>query len=540
VVSGPLGRAAKRHLQLRARLMRAAVEAAWSLRRGGVDDELVAAAVHRALAGAADLDRWTETYRERGLLDDAAAASLDRSLTAIERDLSSASSRLVGAVVSLQVPAAEILPGDVVRVTVRLANTGRRTLAGVRSVLDPPEGWTVEPAGAHGSTVPARGTVEHAYDVTVSDDAAGVTVDLTGSMAYRSTGQTVTLPVSATLATSKVGQLGRPLVIAHRGASGYRPEHTLAAYRLAVEMGADFIEPDVVPTRDGVLVARHENEISDTTDVADHPEFADRRTTKTIDGRAVTGWFTEDFTLAELKTLRARERLPELRPESAAYDGQFDIPTLDEVLALVEDLEAETGREIGIAPETKHPTYFDSIGLSLEEPLVAALEARGLDTADDAALLQSFEVDNLRDLDDMTDLPLAQLMTGTGAPYDQVVAGTGVTYADMRTAEGLTEVSAYADWVAPEKNQVMPRNAAGATGEPTALVADAHRAGLRVVTWTLRAENQFMATNFRLGADPDAYGDLVAEGQAFLDAGVDALFSDHPDLAVAARDAWIR
>lgn len=328
-------------------------------------------------------------------------------------------------------------------------------------------------------------------------------------------------------------QLETPLVVAHRGASGYRPEHTLAAYRLAVEMGADAIEPDLVATKDGVLVARHENEISGTTDVADHPEFADRRTTKVIDGVAYTGWFTEDFTLAELRTLRAVERLPQVRPGNTQYDGRFRIPTLDEVLALADQL------DVVVTPETKHPTYFDSIGLSLEEPLVEALEEAGLTKRRSPVLLQSFETQNLRDLDTMTKVPLVQLVAGSGAPWDRVAAGDPTTYRDLTTPGGLAEVATYADWLGPEKNLVLPRDpATGAIGQPSPLTTDAHAAGLRVVVYTLRAENQFMATNFRRGTDPNAFGDMVAEATAFLDAGVDAFFTDHPDLGVRARDAW--
>ncbi|HWJ65571.1 MAG TPA: glycerophosphodiester phosphodiesterase [Nocardioides sp.] len=330
-----------------------------------------------------------------------------------------------------------------------------------------------------------------------------------------------------------------PLVIAHRGASGYRPEHTLEAYRLAIRMGADYVEPDLVSTRDGVLVARHENEISGTTDVSVRPEFADRRTTKVIDGRSVTGWFTEDFTLAELKTLRAVERLPQVRPGNTVYDGRFEVPTLDEVIALVRAESRRAGRTIGIAPETKHPTYFDSIGLSLEEPLVRTLRRHGLDRRTAKVVVQSFETGNLRELDTMTQVPLAQLVDGAGAPWDLRAAGSSTTYADLVTPAGLADIATYAEWVAPNKSLVLPRDASGATGLPSALVDDAHDAGLKVVTWTLRAENQFMATNFRVGTDPNAHGDLVAETRAFLDAGVDALFTDHPDIGVTARDAWV-
>jgi glycerophosphoryl diester phosphodiesterase len=330
-----------------------------------------------------------------------------------------------------------------------------------------------------------------------------------------------------------------PQVFGHRGASGYRPEHTLASYRLAIALGADYIEPDLVATRDGVLVARHENEISGTTDVADRPEFADRRTTKTIDGREVTGFFTEDFTLAELRTLRAVERLPQVRPDNTRYDGRFQVPTFDEVLALVNEERRRTGRVVGVAPETKHPTYFDSIGLSLEEPLLRDLREAGLHKKRSKVLIQSFEVSNLQELDERTDLPLEQLTSGSGAPYDQVAQGTGVTYADLVSRSGLRDVARYADWVGPEKTQVLPVDATGAVTAPTRLVDDAHRAGLKVVVYTLRDENQFMATTFRRGTDPNAKGDIRAEVTAFLDAGVDGVFADHPDSAVDARDLWV-
>jgi glycerophosphoryl diester phosphodiesterase len=314
--------------------------------------------------------------------------------------------------------------------------------------------------------------------------------------------------------------VGEPVLVGHRGASGYRPEHTLAAYELAIEQGADYIEPDLVATRDGVLVARHENEIGGTTDVADHPEFADRRTTKVIDGRAVTGWFTEDFTYQELRTLRAKERLPEVRPDNTAYDGEERIPTLDQVIKLAR-------REgVGIYPETKHPTYFDSIGLSLEEPLVAALEKRKWADADDPVIIQSFEVTNLRELDTMVDVPLAQLVDASGGPADL----PGTTYVSMVTPAGLAAIATYADGLGAAKNLVLPRDAAGRTGAPSSVVPDAHDAGLVVHVWTLRRENQFMATNFRIGTDPNAPGDLAAEARAILDAGVDGIFSDNPDV----------
>ena len=330
-----------------------------------------------------------------------------------------------------------------------------------------------------------------------------------------------------------------PLVIAHRGASGYRPEHTLAAYRLAIAMGADYIEPDLVSTKDGVLVARHENEISGTTDVADRQEFADRRTTKTIDGRAVTGWFTEDFTLDELRTLRAKERLPQVRPGNTRYDGRFPVPTFDEVLALAREESRRRGSRIGVYPETKHPTYFDSIGLSLEEPLVAALRRHHHDRPNAPVMVQSFETANLRELATRVRVPLVQLVDASGSRYDTVAAGSPTTYREMVTAEGLREIATYADGLGAAKDLVLPRDATGALGEPSDVVEDAHTAGLLVHAWTMRDENQFMATDFRRGTDPNAKGDARAEILAFLDAGVDGVFSDFADTAVDARDSWL-
>jgi glycerophosphoryl diester phosphodiesterase len=325
-----------------------------------------------------------------------------------------------------------------------------------------------------------------------------------------------------------------PLVIGHRGASGYRPEHTLASYRLAIEMGADYIEPDLVSTKDHVLVARHENNIADTTDVAAHPEFAARRTTKTIDGNPVTGWFTEDFTLAELRTLRAKERLPDLRPANTAFDGLYQVPTFQEVV----DLAKRAG--VGIYPETKHPTYFDSIGLSLEEPLLATLRANGLTGRRAKVFIQSFETANLKELHARTRLPLVQLIEATGRPYDFVVAGDPRTYADLITPAGLAEIATYADGVGPNKDLIVPRDSAGNLQEPTSLVRDAHRAGLVVHPWTFRRENNFLPLDFRQGnpASPEflrAPGDLPGELRLFFRLGVDGVFSDNADTAVATR-----
>jgi glycerophosphoryl diester phosphodiesterase len=331
-----------------------------------------------------------------------------------------------------------------------------------------------------------------------------------------------------------------PLVFGHRGASGYRPEHTLASYDLAVRMGADVIEPDLVSTRDHVLVVRHENEIGGTTDVARHPEFAGRRTTKTVDGAALTGWFTEDFTLAELRTLRAVERLPEVRQENTLYDGRYLVPTLTEVIALAASESRSTGRRIGIAPETKHPTYFDRIGLSLEEPLLAALVAAGLNKPGSPVYVQSFEEANLRDLRRLgLRAPAVQLTSGgtTARPYDHVVAGDPQTYAQMTTTPaGLREVATYATVLGPDKSQVLPRDAAGRQLAATRLVTDAHRAGLLVVPYTFRAENTFLPVQYRRGSDPTAFGDLFAELQDAFAAGVDGVFTDQSDIAFAARE----
>jgi glycerophosphoryl diester phosphodiesterase len=329
------------------------------------------------------------------------------------------------------------------------------------------------------------------------------------------------------------------LVIGHRGAAGYRPEHTLASYELAARMGADYIEPDVVSTRDGVLVTRHENEISGTTDVAEHPEFADRRTTKVIDGVELTGWFTEDFTLAELRTLRAVERLPDVREENTLYDGLYPVPTLDEVLELREELSRELHREVGVYIETKHPTYFDSIDLSLEEPLVADLDEAGLDRRDAPVFLQSFETANLRELDGVVDVPLVQLLSATGAPADLVAAGDPRTYADLSTAEGLAEVGEYADGVGPDKTQVIPLEADGTLGEPTSFVADAHAADLLVHPYTFRNENTFLPAELREGAAPDDYGRAIDEQLAFWATGIDGLFTDNPDTGIVSRELFL-
>jgi len=324
----------------------------------------------------------------------------------------------------------------------------------------------------------------------------------------------------------------RSLVVGHRGASGYRPEHTLASYELAARMGADFIEPDLVSTKDHVLVARHENEISGTTDVSRRPEFADRRTTKTIDGVSVTGWFTEDFTLAELKTLRAVERLPAVRQRNTLYDGLFEVPTLREVLELRSRLSRDLDRVIGVYPETKHPTYFRSIGLPLEDALVPLLRRYGLDRHNAPVFVQSFEFANLRLLreEHRVRLPLVFLTAAAGGPF-----GDPRPYADYLTPAGLADVAEVADGLGPEKSQVIPRLPDGSLGTPSPLVGNAHQAGLLVHPYTFRAENQFLPANLRVGTDPNAYGRALDEQIVFLRTGIDGLFTDQADIGVLAR-----
>ena len=306
-----------------------------------------------------------------------------------------------------------------------------------------------------------------------------------------------------------------PLIIAHRGASGERPEHTRAAYERAIEQGADYIEPDLVMSRDGVLVVRHENEISGTTDVAARPEFADSRTTKTIDGQTVTGWFTEDFTLAELKTLRARERLPELRPANTAFDGQDPILTFDEVLDI-----AATAR-VGVAPELKHPSYFAALGLPMEATFVATLQRRGLTGSEAPILIQCFEPGTLQRLRARLAAPLLQLVAASGGPFDR----PDLDYAAMTTPPGLADVARYADWIGIDTTLIEP-----SPGAPTTLITDAHTAGLKVAAWTFRAENRFLPEADRLGADPAAHGRLRERLARFAAYGLDAAFMDQPVL----------
>jgi len=344
------------------------------------------------------------------------------------------------------------------------------------------------------------------------------------------TRRTVTAALAASATPAMAQMPGRPIVIAHRGASGERPEHTLAAYRLAIAQGADFIEPDLVVTKDGQLVARHENEISQTTDVAAHPEFAHLRRAWTIDGQTVTGWFTEDFTLAELKTLRARERLPRLRPLSAKFDRREAIPTFQQVIDLVKAESRRTGRTIGVYPEMKHPTHFAGLGLMIEPRLAAALKANGLDSRTAPVFVQCFEVGPLRTFRALSQARTVQLVAASGGPADQPKA----RYADMLTADGLRAVAAYANGLGPEWPLVIPSSPDG-LGGTTTLVGNAHRAGLVVHAWTVRAENAFLPKALQVGTSPGAHGKVEAIFRRLYLAGVDGVFSDHPALAVAAR-----
>jgi glycerophosphoryl diester phosphodiesterase len=328
-----------------------------------------------------------------------------------------------------------------------------------------------------------------------------------------------------------------PIVFGHRGASGYLPEHTARAYELAIDLGADFIEPDLVSSKDGQLVVRHENNIRDTTDVAQHPEFADRHTTKLVEGVQETGWFTEDFTLAELKTLRAVERLAELRPGNATSGGLYPILTLEEVISIAQR------RHVGIFPELKKPTWFREIGLPMEEKLVAIMRAHGYEDPSDAAFLQSFDPACLQRLNELTNLPLVQAVNArTGVPYAFAQQGDTRTYGDLLTPEGLRFVSSYADAIGPEKALLVPRSSDGALQKPSGLLEDAHRAGLKVYAYTFRNENSFLPLDFRLGdpslpAHASATGDAAAEYRYFYELGVDGVWSDNPDTAVAVRRA---
>ncbi|HSU03060.1 MAG TPA: glycerophosphodiester phosphodiesterase family protein [Nocardioides sp.] len=326
-----------------------------------------------------------------------------------------------------------------------------------------------------------------------------------------------------------------PAVVAHRGASGHRPEHTLDAYRTAIRMGADDIELDLVSTRDGVLVARHDLELSATTDVAGRAELAHLRRTVVVDGEEQHGWFVQDLTLREVKTLTARERMPAIRPANTWYDGAEGIATLTEVLAMVGAESARRGRPVGVMLELKHAAHHDAIGLPLDVPLLRELARHGLDHPWARVGLLSFETTILRRLAGRTGLQLVQLLdTAHHRPADLVAAGDPRTYGDLLTPDGLAWIDEYADGIGAHASLVLPRDRTGAIGAPSSLVRDAHRRGLTVHVWTVRGENRFLPTNLRRGSAPHALGDMAAMVRALLDAGVDGVITDHPESALAA------
>ncbi|UJP08832.1 glycerophosphodiester phosphodiesterase [Microbacterium sp. KUDC0406] len=325
-----------------------------------------------------------------------------------------------------------------------------------------------------------------------------------------------------------------PLVIGHRGAPGYRPEHSRSSYELALAMGVDAVEPDIVATRDGVLVIRHENDISGTTDVAEHPEFADRRTTKRVDGEAHTGWFTEDFTWAELSTLRTRERLPKLRPSSASFDGAQPILRLTDLLDLVRAGSVEHGREIGVVLEIKHATYFEGIGLDLVPLIVRDLRAAGWADGELPLIVESFEQTVLHRLRQQgVSASYIYLVEAAGKPFDQVAAlgRAAPTYRSEMEPTGLDRLAGTVDGISVNKKMLLP--GAPSLSKGTALVDHAHARGLRVFTWTCRPENHFLDAAYRGHGGKAAFGEYEAEWDAIARTGVDGVFVDHPDLGVA-------
>ncbi|MFI6147937.1 glycerophosphodiester phosphodiesterase [Streptomyces sp. NPDC051109] len=330
-----------------------------------------------------------------------------------------------------------------------------------------------------------------------------------------------------------------PLVIGHRGASGYRPEHTLGSYQLALDLGADVVEQDLVPTKDGHLVCRHENEIGGTTDVADHPEFASRRTTKTVDGVAVTGWFTEDFTLAELKTLRAKERIPAVRQRNTLYDGRWDVPTFEEVLRWADREGRRRGKRVWLHVETKHPTYFRSLGLGLEEPLAKLLRRYGRDGLGAPLFLQSFEPSSIQRLSRLVSAPRVVLLSAAGTrPWDFEQAKDPRTVADLVKSEGLKWIAGFAQGIGPTMDLILPRDASGGLGAPTTLVQDAHARGLVLHPYTARNENTFLPAEYRKGTDPNAYGDAFGAFKRYFEQGIDGIFTDNADTGLLAAEAF--
>ncbi|WP_327693700.1 glycerophosphodiester phosphodiesterase [Streptomyces sp. NBC_00459] len=336
--------------------------------------------------------------------------------------------------------------------------------------------------------------------------------------------------------------LPEPTIIGHRGASGYRPEHTFGSYQLALDLGADIVEAgDLVPTKDGHIVCRHEPEIGGTTNVADHPEFASRRTTKVLDGVSLTGWFTEDFTLAELKTLRAIERIPANRPHNTLYDGRWEIPTFEEVLRWQDEQTRKRGKQVWIYPETKHPTYFRALGLGLEERVAKLLRKHGKDKKNSPVIIQSFEPTSIQRLNRLVGNPLVVLLSAANTrPWDFVTTGDPRTVADLIKPAGLKEIASYAQGIGPTLDLVIPKDSTGALTSPTTLVADAHKAGLILHPYTMRNENPFLPANFRKGTDADAYGDAFGAYRTYFATGIDGVFTDNADTGVLARADFLK
>ncbi|MFB7786218.1 glycerophosphodiester phosphodiesterase [Streptomyces vinaceus] len=371
-----------------------------------------------------------------------------------------------------------------------------------------------------------------------------------GGMAGLSAGSAAAAPSSAGQAAEEAyaadvrhgggyRDLPVPLVIGHRGASGYRPEHTLGSYQLALDLGADVVEQDLVPTKDGHLVCRHENEIGGTTDVADHPEFAARRTTKSVDGVAITGWFTEDFTLAELKTLRAKERIPAVRQRNTLYDGRWDVPTFEEVLRWADREGKRRGRRVWLHVETKHPTYFRSLGLGLEEPLAKLLRRYGRDGRNAPLFLQSFEPSSIQRLSRLVSAPRVVLLSAAGTrPWDFEQAKDPRTVSDLVKPEGLKWIAGFAQGIGPTMDLILPRDASGKLSAPTTLVRDAHARGLVLHPYTARNENTFLPAEYRKGTDPNAYGDAFGAFKTYFEQGIDGIFTDNADTGLLAAEAF--
>ncbi|MCX4702213.1 glycerophosphodiester phosphodiesterase [Streptomyces sp. NBC_01373] len=387
------------------------------------------------------------------------------------------------------------------------------------------------PQGSQGSNEQAGGTGRRALLGAAVLGAGGAVLGMSGTARAAGAGP----------GSGGVKSLPVPTIIGHRGASGYRPEHTLGAYQLALDLGADIVEAgDLVPTKDGHLVCRHEPEIGGTTDVANHPEFAGRKTTKVLDGVSTTGWFTEDFTLAELKTLRAIERIPANRPHNTLYNGRWEIPTFEEVLKWQDEQTRRRGKQVWIYPELKHPTYFRKLGLGLEERVAKLLRKYGRDKWKSPVIIQSFEPTSIQRLNKLVDNPLVVLLSGPATrPWDFVETGDPRTVADLVKPAGLREIASYAQGIGPTLDLIIPKDAAGKLTQPTTLVKDAHKVGLVLHPWTLRNENPFLPADFRKGTDVDAYGDVFGAYKAYFATGIDGVFTDQPDTGVLAREDFV-